>query len=107
MEIMFLSFICSISYLVILCKMFSLKFVVKTQVLWDIVFTFGMPVLFTGTFSGMATAFIAGILFSCMTYLLAVLSSDSTLVRLFSIPYGKETNTTSSYHTHPPRFRRR
>lgn len=83
--------------------MFSLKFVVKTQVIWDIVFTFGMPVLFTGTFSGMATAFIAGIMFSCITYFLSVLHNDSALVRLFSIPYGKETNTDSSYHTHPPR----
>lgn len=103
MEVMFLSFVCAISYLIILCKMFSLKFVVKTQVIWDIVFTFGMPILFTGTFSGMATAFIAGIMFSCMTYFLSVLHNDNALVRLFSIPYGKETNTDSSYHTHPPR----
>jgi len=86
-----------------LCKMFSINFICKTQVLWDCVFTFGMPMLFIGTFSGMATAFISGIIFSVITYYLSILNKSL----LKTLPYGKDkdnqksngsTNTTRSGH---------
>ncbi|OUU25248.1 MAG: hypothetical protein CBB97_10170 [Candidatus Endolissoclinum sp. TMED37] len=107
MEVLFLSFVCSLSYLIILCKIFSLKFVCKTQVLWDIVFTFGMPVLFTGTFSGMATAFISGVIFSIITLFLSLLMQPNILAR-FSFPYGStqdKDNETTSDSTNPTRSR--
>ncbi len=103
MEILFLSFICALSYLIILCKMFSIKFICKTQVFWDCLFTFGMPLLFLGTFSGMATAFISGIIFSITTYYLSILNKSF----LQTLPYGKDkdnqksnggANTTRSGH---------
>lgn len=74
MEILFISFIAALGYLIILCKLFSAEFVARTQLLWDILFTLGVPLLFLGTFSGMATAFISGILFSAMTAFLGVLN---------------------------------
>ena len=42
----------------------------KTQVLWDILFTLGLPILFIGTFSGLATAVLAGVMFSLFTSML-------------------------------------
>lgn len=74
MEILFLAFILSLSYLWLLSKVFSLSFVIRTQILWDLVFTVGAPCLFLGTFSGMATAAIAGILFSIITGFLSLLN---------------------------------
>jgi len=73
MEILFISFIAALGYLIILCKLFSAEFVARTPLLWDILFTLGVPLLFLGTFSGMATAFISGIIFSAMTAFLGVL----------------------------------
>ena len=74
MEIILISFIAALGYLIILCKLFTPHFVARTQVLWDIVFTVGIPLLFLGTFSGMATAFLAGIWFSAMTAFLGMLN---------------------------------
>jgi hypothetical protein len=107
MEILFLSFICALSYLIILCKIFSLKFICRTQVLWDVLFTFGLPMLFVGTFSGMATAFISGVLFSAITFFLSMLMQPNILAR-FSFPYGStqdKDNKTTSDNTNPTRSR--
>ncbi len=73
MEILFISLVCAISYVVILVKILGLKLLAKTQIIWDIIFTFGMPFLFVGTYSGMSTAFISGVLFSLMTYCISFL----------------------------------
>lgn len=73
MEILFISFIAALGYLIILCKVFTPHFVARTQIIWDLLFTFCLPLLFLGTFSGMATAFISGILFSIMTAFLSIL----------------------------------
>jgi hypothetical protein len=74
MEILVLSFIGACSYLLILSKVFSLSFVIKTQVIWDVIFTIGIPVLLLGTFSGMATAFLSGFFFTVLTGALTVLN---------------------------------
>lgn len=100
MDILFLSAICALSYIIILCKIFSLKFLAKTQVIWDVIFTFGMPLLFVGTFSGMSTAFISGVMFSCMTYFLSLLTKDSLLQRLY---HGKKDSENNNSNTCPPR----
>ena len=50
--------------------MLGRKKLVKTQLLWDILFTLGLPILFIGTFSGLATAVLAGVMFSVFTSLL-------------------------------------
>jgi hypothetical protein len=84
MEILFISFIAALGYLIILCKLFSAEFVARTQLLWDVLFTIGVPLLFLGTFSGMATAFISGIVFSAMTAFLGILhpKKPSGMIRI-------------------------
>lgn len=73
MEIILISFIAALGYLIILCKMLTPRYVARTQLLWDILFTLGIPILFMGTFSGASTAFLAGIWFSLMSFVLGTL----------------------------------
>jgi hypothetical protein len=75
-EILILSFITAISYLVVITKIFGLGFVTRTQVLWDVLFTVGVPLLFTGTFSGMATGVLSGLMFSIMLSFISMLSGN-------------------------------
>jgi len=51
---------------------FSLTFVIRTQVMWDVLFTLCIPVLFLGTFSGLCTAFLAGFFFTLITAFLGL-----------------------------------
>ena len=57
----------AIGYYIILYKSIGKKRLAKTQIFWDLLFTIGVPVLFIGTFSGLATAVIAGVIFSIFT----------------------------------------
>jgi hypothetical protein len=74
MEVLVIASIASLSYLIILCKIFGLGFVVRTQVLWDLLFTFGIPMLCIGTYKGMATAFLSGIIFSVVLSFIGLLT---------------------------------
>ena len=67
MGIIGISFFAAIGYYIIVYKAIGRRRLVKTQTFWDILFTIGIPVLFIGTFSGLATAVIAGVLFSIFT----------------------------------------
>ena len=82
MEILVLSLITAVSYLVVLCKVLGLRFLVKTQVLWDVLFTVGVPLLFIGTFSGMATGVLSGLLFSVMLSFISMLTGYNRKVDL-------------------------
>ena len=48
-------------------KVMSRKMFLKTNVLWDVLLTLGLPLLFIGTFSGMITAILAGLMFTIAT----------------------------------------
>lgn len=99
MDVILISFICAISYLIILLKMFGLNFIARTQLIWDLVFTFGIPFLFLGTYSGMATAFLSGVFFSIMTFILDVVIPRKPI---FRFPYGKTKNSKTSYGVSSP-----
>ena len=57
----------AVGYYIILYKSIGKKRLVKTQTFWDLLFTIGIPLLFIGTFSGLPTAVIAGVIFSIFT----------------------------------------
>ena len=82
MEILVLSAITAVSYLVVLSKVLGLRFLVKTQVLWDVLFTVGVPLMFIGTFSGMATGVLSGLLFSVMLRFISLLTGYNRKVDL-------------------------
>ena len=67
MSILAISFFAAVGYYIIVYKAIGRKKLVKTQTFWDIVFTLLLPILFIGTFSGLATAVVAGVLFSLFT----------------------------------------
>ena len=67
MSILGIAFFAAIGYDIIVYKALGRRRLVKTQTFWDILFTLCLPILFIGTFSGLATAVIAGVLFSIFT----------------------------------------
>ena len=67
MGIFTIAFTAAIGYYIILYKILGKKRLDKTSKFWDILFTFGLPIIFVGTFSGMATAVLAGVIFSILT----------------------------------------
>ena len=106
MEILFIACVTSLSYGIILCKAIGIQNVVRLQVTLDILFTFGLPMLFVGTFSGMATAFISGVMFSIITFFLSVLMPKPKPLFKFSFPYAKAQNSKDNVSgAHPTRSR--
>ena len=67
MSIFTVALFAAMGYYIILYKTIGKKKLAKTQTFWDLLFTIGVPVLFIGTFSGLATAVIAGVIFSIFT----------------------------------------
>jgi len=67
MSILAISFFAAVGYYIIVYKAIGRRRLGKTQTFWDIVFTLLLPILFIGTFSGLATAVVAGVLFSLFT----------------------------------------
>mgnify|MGYP006928203523 FL=1 len=76
MSILAISFFAAIGYYIIVYKAIGRRRLVKTQTFWDIVFTLLLPILFIGTFSGLATAVVAGVLFSLFTAMTPAPSDD-------------------------------
>ena len=67
MGILGISFCAAVGYYIIVYKAIGRRRLVKTQTFWDILFTLLLPLLFIGTFSGLATAVVAGVFFSLFT----------------------------------------
>jgi len=73
MEIVIFSFISALGLLLVLTRTLGLKRTLKIRKILDVIVTFGVPILFTGTFSGMITAFFTGLWFTLLTCLLQVI----------------------------------
>ena len=52
---------------IIIYKVIGRKLLAKTGVVWDIAITVGAPILFLGSFAGVASGILAGVIFSGMT----------------------------------------
>lgn len=70
MEILLLAFITCICYLILLFKFFNPRHVLYFDKWVDLIATAGMPLLFLGTFSGMATAILSGLMLSVSLWFL-------------------------------------
>ena len=70
MSIIWMSAASAAGFYLILRKVMSRKTFMKTNVLWDVLLTFGLPLLFLGTFSGMVTAILTGRIFTIGTSLM-------------------------------------
>ena len=67
MQLIMMSAATAAGFYFILRKVMSRKMFLKTNVLWDVLLTLGLPLLFIGTFSGMITAILAGLMFTIAT----------------------------------------
>ena len=70
MSIVWMSAASSAGFYLILRKVMSRKAFLKTNVFWDVLLTLGLPLLFLGTFSGMITAILTGLIFTIGTALI-------------------------------------
>ena len=82
MEILLLAFLTACGYLIILGKTITLAIMIRHQLIIDIIATIGIPWLFYGSFSGMATAVIAGLIVSLFLWFCGVLQKGAKLARL-------------------------
>ena len=80
MEILVLSLLTATSLLVILTKIIGFHNVLKYQKIIDAVATFGLPWIFFGSFSGMATAIIAGVTLSIFLGIIGKFYSIRSLI---------------------------
>ena len=64
MDIILISLISAAGSLILLSKIFGFHRIIRFQVIVDLLLTVGLPILFLGTFSGMAVAFLAGVFVS-------------------------------------------
>ncbi len=65
MDILFLAFLTAIAFMILMYKAGIRRFT-KHSVMTDVVVSGVLTILFVGTFSGMATALVAGIFVSLM-----------------------------------------
>ena len=72
MEIILIAFLAACGYLIILAKTIGLHNTVRTQVLWDALFTLGMPWLMAGSYQGLVTAILAGVFFSVAIFFIGL-----------------------------------
>lgn len=70
MSIVMMSAASAAGFYLILRKVMSRKAFLKTNVLWDVLLTLGLPLIFLGTFSGMITAILTGLIFTIGTSLM-------------------------------------
>jgi|TARA_X000001382_G_C3099945_1_gene156361 hypothetical protein len=70
MSIVWMSAASAAGFYLILRKVMSRKAFLKTNVFWDVLLTLGLPLLFLGTFSGMITAILTGLIFTIGTALI-------------------------------------
>lgn len=78
MEILVLGTLTCISYIIIICKTLSFDHMIKWQAFYDIVFTFGIPILLAGTLGGALIAIIAGLEFSIFVWVIRTLKRLNT-----------------------------
>lgn len=62
-----------ISYVIIICKTLGFDHMIKWQALYDIVFTFGIPIFLAGTLGGAVIAIVAGLEFSIFVWIIRTL----------------------------------
>lgn len=73
MDILFLALITGTGFLVVIMKLLGFNRAIKWQIPIDIILTFGLPILFFGTYHGMALAACAGLVVTAELWLLSKL----------------------------------
>ena len=64
MDTILLAFLGSVGLVVVLSKLIGLGLLIKTQAIWDLALTVGLPLLWTDTYSGAVLAILTGVFFT-------------------------------------------
>jgi len=104
MEIIIFALCSALGLLLVLCRTIGFQRTLRWRKFIDVITTFGLPILFMGTFSGMMVAFFTGLWVTAITSVLYVLANPQKAVAVFSHAEESHTQTTSGYR--PPRSRR-
>tara|TARA_X000001388_G_scaffold17838_1_gene11106 strand:+ start:363 stop:671 length:309 start_codon:yes stop_codon:yes gene_type:complete len=99
MEIIIFSFFSALGILLVLTRTIGFKRTMRWRKGIDVVSTFGLPVLFLGTFSGMITAFFIGLWITGLTWLLNLLSATTAKATTFYGSQKDDKKYTYSYRT--------
>lgn len=99
MEIIIFSFFSALGILLVLTRTLGFKRTMRFRKGIDVVTTFGLPILFLGTFSGMITAFFIGLWITGLTWLLNLLSATTAKATAFYGSQKDDKKYTYSYRT--------
>lgn len=72
MEIIILSFLTAVGKIWLLSRLLGLRRLLRHAVWFDVTFTFVLPILFMGTFSGAILAVLSGLWFTALTWFLSI-----------------------------------
>jgi hypothetical protein len=97
MDLILFSLISAIGFVLVLTRALGLKRLLKWRKALDIILTFGMPMLMTGTFSGMMTSFFTGLWFTLITWLLYTIVNQDIRQLSFYGSQEKDKTTAGSF----------
>jgi hypothetical protein len=72
MELIILAFLTAIGKVWLLSKVLGIRRLLRLSVYFDVAFTFILPILFMGTFSGAILAVLSGLWFTAITWFLGI-----------------------------------
>ena len=105
MEFVLLSFFSAIGIVLVFTRTIGLRRTLKIRKPLDVVSTFGLPILFMGTFAGMITAFFTGLWITLITSVLQVFACTPKWTR--RIYHDEETSNTDNASGYCPSRPRR
>ena len=72
MELIILAFLTATGKIWLLSRLMGLRRLLRYAAIFDVIFTFILPVLFMGTFSGAILAVLSGLWFTAITWFLGL-----------------------------------
>lgn len=72
MELIILAFLTATGKVWLLSKLMGLRRLLRYATIFDVIFTFVLPILFMGTFSGAILAVLSGLWFTAITWFLGI-----------------------------------
>ena len=106
MEYILFSFLAAFGVVLIFPRILGLRRTLKIRKLLDVVATFGLPILFMGTFAGMITAFFTGLWITLITSVLQAFAWTPKWARNVFYHDEETSNANNASRNRPSRPRR-
>jgi hypothetical protein len=106
MELILFSFFAAIGIVLVFTRTLGLRRTLKIRKPLDVVTTFGLPVIFAGTFAGMITAFFTGLWITLITSVLQLFACTPKWARS-KLYHDEETSNANNVSGNRPSRPRR